>query len=195
MKNVLWYKEPAATWEDALPLGNGHIGAMVFGRVEEERIALNDDTLWSGYPKKKENPDALEYLPKVQKLVMEGNIQEAQALANKHLAGLFTECYLPLGDLKIRTEIHGDVTNFIRDLDIQQGIAAVSFSAGDVRYGREAFVSAPSDAFVMLLSATQPTNYELTMESQLRYNLRVEEQTLYMRGYAPEVAMPSYYEC
>lgn len=195
MKNLLWYKEPAATWEDALPLGNGHIGAMVFGRTVDERIALNDDTLWAGYPKEKTNPDALEYLPKVQQLIMEGDIQKAQEMANLHLAGLYTESYLPLGDLKIRTALIGEASGFIRNLDIQKGIAAVSFNVGDVHYERESFVSTPADAFVMRLSATEPANYELTLESKLRYKVCIEDQILYMHGYAPEEALPSYHEC
>ena len=194
MKNVLWYKKPAVEWEEALPLGNGHIGAMVFGGINEERIALNDDTLWSGYPKKKTNPDAKEYLPKVQQLILEGRIEEAEEMANQHLAGLWTECYLPLGDLKIKTEVNGEAESFIRDLDIQQGIAATSFTVGEVRYLREAFVSAPADALVMLLTATKPTDYELTLESHLRCKLSVVDQILYMRGYAPEQALPSYYD-
>lgn len=195
MKNVLWYKEPAVEWEEALPLGNGNIGAMVFGRTENERIALNDDTLWSGYPKNKHNPDAREYLPKVQEKLLQGRIQEAQELSYKHLAGEWTEAYLPLGDLNIHTELAGDIDEYYRDLNIQTAIATTAFTCRGVSYRREIFVSAPAKALVMRLTASSPMNVDLTLESQLHSALTIQDSTLYMRGRAPEQAMPSYYEC
>ena len=99
MDNKLWYRKPAQYWEEALPVGNGHIGAMVFGGVERERIALNEDTLWSGYPKDKNNPEARLYAREVQRCLKEGRLAEAHQLANAHLLGQWTECYLPFGDL------------------------------------------------------------------------------------------------
>src|SRR5215469_9237419 len=97
----LHYDKPAATWTEALPLGNGRLGAMVFGGVELERLALNEDTLWSGAPSDWNNPHAQEVLPEVRRLIRDGDYTSADRLC-KEMMGPYTQSYLPLGNLTIR---------------------------------------------------------------------------------------------
>src|SRR3954453_5762052 len=99
----LWYRQPAQQWVDALPIGNGRLGAMVFGGVEAERLQLNEDTFWSGGPKPWNNPHALQVLPRVRELVFAGKYQEADQLC-RQMHGPFNESYQPLGDLRLALE-------------------------------------------------------------------------------------------
>src|SRR5690625_390406 len=103
---ILWYQKPANEWTEALPIGNGRLGGMVFGATEQERIQLNEDTVWYGGPRKRENPDAKKNLPKIRELLKEGRISEAEELANLSLSGLpeSQRHYQPLGDLFLRSE-------------------------------------------------------------------------------------------
>src|SRR5690606_35740522 len=101
MRNKLWYRNPAEVWEEALPVGNGRLGAMVFGRVDREHIQLNEDSLWYGGPQDRLNPDAPKYLPKIRELLFNGQIKEAERLAILALTGMpeTQRHYVPLGDL------------------------------------------------------------------------------------------------
>ena len=101
MKKTLWYRSPARHWEEALPIGNGRLGAMVFGGAAEERLALNEETLWSGYPRDTNRPGAAERYAEARSLALAGRLNEAQALIDAELLGGFTQSYLPLGDLRI----------------------------------------------------------------------------------------------
>ena len=101
MKNILFYKKKASAWEEALPVGNGRLGAMVFGNLKTERIALNEDTLWSGYPKDLNKKDASEHLDEIRKAIFDGNRELANKIANEDMHGHWSEAYLPCGDLTI----------------------------------------------------------------------------------------------
>ncbi|MDU5949521.1 MAG: glycoside hydrolase N-terminal domain-containing protein, partial [Paenibacillus macerans] len=96
----LWYKQPASRWEEALPVGNGRIGGMIYGRVKQELIALNEDTLWSGFPRDTQNYDALRHLKRARELIFSGKYKEAEQLVEAKMAGTGTEAYQPLGNLK-----------------------------------------------------------------------------------------------
>ena len=123
---MLYYKRPAKVWTEALPIGNGRLGAMIFGGVELESLQLNEDTLWSGPPGQWDNPGALEVLPRVRELIFQGKYLEADALS-KEMMGPFTQSYLPMGDLWI-TFRHGDLAySYERSLDLSQGIAMYVF--------------------------------------------------------------------
>ena len=125
----LWYTQPAAQWTEALPLGNGRLGAMVFGGVPAERIQLNEDTLWSGHPRDWNNPDAIEYLPVVRRLVLEEEkYVEAGSVCQK-MQGPFNESYLPLGNLRLKLEPAGGVSGYWRELDLDTAIASVFYRA------------------------------------------------------------------
>ncbi|MCU1250854.1 MAG: alpha-L-fucosidase [Edaphobacter sp.] len=125
--HVLWYKQGASKWVDALPIGNGRLGAMVFGGVPQERIALNEDTLWSGYPKDWNNPAAPKSLPRVRKLVLENkNYHGADEECHK-MQGPFNQNYEPLGDLLLDFKHSGDVTGYRRELDLDSAIATTLY--------------------------------------------------------------------
>ena len=165
----LWYLSPAARWTEALPLGNGRIGAMVFGGVEHERIQLNEDSLWSGGPQDADNPKALENLEEVRRLLREGKLAEAQILTIKSMVcrdagsakggGAYHPygSYQTLGDLRFDfTYPEGEISDYTRNLDLETATATVEFTAGGVRFTREIFASAPDEVLVMRFTADKP---------------------------------------
>ena len=119
------FHSPAVYWTEALPIGNGRLGAMVFGGVEKERIAFNEDTLWSGYPKDWNNPGAKDVLPEMRALIEQEKYEEADRLC-KRMMGPFTQVYLPFGDLNLVME-HGDVHGYNRKLDLSTGVVTVIY--------------------------------------------------------------------
>ena len=155
---ILWYQQPAKVWDCALPIGNGRLGAMIFGGVDRERLQLNDDALWDGYPRDRINPKALEALPKVRQLLFDGKNDEATKLAGETMMGIPSRInsYQTLGDLIIETEPVGDVENYCRSLDLDTGIAVVSYKNDFVNHRRETFSSHPLDAIVLHWEADEP---------------------------------------
>jgi len=192
----LQYDKPAAKWTEALPLGNGRIGAMHFGGVERDRFGLNEDTLWSGRPSEVNNARALEALPEVRKLAREGRYAEAD-LKSKEMMGDFSQSFLPFGDLLLDFG-HGDVhRSYRRELDIAEATSTVTYEIGGVRYRREAFVSYPDRVLVVRLEASAPGAIDVRarLDSPLRF--RTESQggnRIAIRGMAPEHVAPSYYD-
>ena len=169
----LWYTRPADIWTEALPVGNGRLGGMVFGGVAEERIALNEATLWSGGPEKASvNPGASQYLPALRKALFAEDYPEADRLARK-MQGPWSESYLPLGDLQIRQEFGGDtaVSAYRRELDIHDAVAKTVYSVNGVAYTREVFASAPDQVLVIRWTSSRPGALALQIgaTSQLRY--------------------------
>jgi hypothetical protein len=141
---LLSYTRAASKWVEALPLGNGRLGAMVFGSIGAERLQLNDDTLWSGGPSEWNNPGAKDALPEIRALLRAGRFLDADRLS-KRLMGPFTQSYLPLGDLVITFD-HGNVGgDYRRTLDLGDAIAGVTYRTGTVRYTREILASHPAD--------------------------------------------------
>lgn len=190
----LTYNRPAKEWTEALPIGNGRIGAMVFGRVEQERLQLNEDTLWSGPPKDWNNPRAKEVLPQVRQLIKEEKYAEADKLT-KEMLGSYTQSYLPFGDLQITFD-HGDITaDYNRRLDLTDGITKTTYRIGDTTYTREIFVSHPDQVIVIHLEASVPgrLSFHASLSSLLRHETGAEENQAIIKGYAPEVVNPSYY--
>ena len=142
----LWYKEPASYWEEALPLGNGRLGAMVWSGTEREKISLNEDTLWSGYPRNHDIPGASESYRQARRLAMEKKYEEAQALLEQNVLGEFTQSYLPLGELTLEmTHPEGEIHNYRRSLDLGKALSRLQYSAGEVAFVREMFISAPQN--------------------------------------------------
>jgi alpha-L-fucosidase 2 len=153
----LFYDAPARAWVEALPLGNGRIGAMAFGGVERERFALNEDTLWSGYPRETNVSDAARHYPAAQQMTREGRQAEAAAYIEAHMLGAYTQSYLPLGDLNLTfSGLSGEAENYERSLSLSDARWAARFTIGGVTYAREAFVSYPDNALVVRLSASAP---------------------------------------
>jgi alpha-L-fucosidase 2 len=192
---TLWYRRPAEQWVEALPLGNGRLGAMVFGRVERERIQLNEDTLWSGGPRDWNNPKAPEVLAEVRRLIADGKYVEADAAA-RGMQGPFTQSYEPLGDLTIAFE-HGDVARaYRRQLDLATAVADVRYHVGDTNFVRESFVSHPDQVLVVRLAADRPGRISFTasLDSLLRASTRHDGDVLKLVGRAPANADPSYHD-
>jgi alpha-L-fucosidase 2 len=156
--NVLFYTHPAREWNQAMPLGNGRLGAMVFGNVNGERIQLNEHSLWMGGPRDTNNPDALKHLAEVRRLLFAGLPVEAYAVAEKHSMGrpFRLESYQSLGDLRLTFEHDGTPTDYRLELDIDSAIARLTYRLGAVRYTREVFASHPAQAIVMRIAADAP---------------------------------------
>src|SRR5271167_1083969 len=153
---LLWYRQPAREWTEALPIGNGRLGAMMFGGLAEERLQLNEDTLWTGCPKKWNNPEAQKYLPIVRRLVMdEEKYVEADA-ACQHMQGPFNESYEPLGNLRIKFAGMEKAEAYRRELDLDTATARVSYRVDGIDYVREAFISAVDRVMVVRLTASAP---------------------------------------
>lgn len=194
----LWYKSPATQWVEALPVGNGHIGAMVFGGVEEELLQLNESTLWSGGPvKTKVNPESPTYLPQIREaLLKEGDYQKANELTKK-MQGLFTESYMPMGDLRIKQNFNGAKPSaYYRDLDIETATSTTKFTVDGVQYSREVFTSAPDNILIVRLSASRPgaLSFDVSASSQLKFSTESSEaKELIVNGKAPSHVNPNYY--
>jgi alpha-L-fucosidase 2 len=156
--HVLFYTHPAREWNQALPLGNGRLGAMVFGNVNSERIQLNENTLWMGGARDTNNPDALKHLEEVRRLLFAGLPVDAYAVAERYSMGtpFRLESYQTLGDLRLTFEHEGTPTDYRFELDIDAAIARLSYTLGGVRYTREVFASHPAQAIVMRLEADAP---------------------------------------
>jgi alpha-L-fucosidase 2 len=165
---TLWYRQPARHWVEALPVGNGRLGAMVFGGVTEERLQLNEITLWSGGPQDADSPEALVALPKIREMLFAGKYREAQELADRTLiakgagsgrgrgANDSYGSYQTLGDLKLTVTGHESATQYRRELDLDTAIARVEYVVGTARCTREAFASHPDRALVVRLACSPP---------------------------------------
>ncbi|OQP44101.1 alpha-L-fucosidase [Niastella koreensis] len=194
----LWYNKPAEAWVEALPVGNGHIGGMIFGRVEEELIQLNESTLYSGGPVKQSiNPDAFQYLAPIREaLLKEQDYSKANELAKK-MQGYFTESYLPLGDLLLKQSFNGRTPSaYQRRLDLQTAIATTRFTVDGVEYTREVFCSAPANVMVIRIRAGVPGAIDLSvaLNSPLHYTISAKANNeVIMSGKAPAHVDPSYY--
>lgn len=191
----LWYKQPARNWNEALPIGNGRIGAMVFGRAEEELIQLNEETLWSGGPvNNNPNPGSAKYLPEIRKALANEDYKTAEELTQK-MQGLFTSSYEPLGDLVIKQQFSGPTSNYKRELDISNALSLTSFTADGVEFTREMFISAPDQVMLLKLKANKKgaLNFTALTQSPLTYNNSSGGQNeLIMKGQAPSHTDPSY---
>ncbi len=144
----LTYSGPAESFTEALPVGNGSLGAMVYGGAPSETLKLNHDTLWSGGPKDFTNPAAREHLPEVRGLLFAGKFGEAEELC-KQMQGPFTQSLLPMATVHLDLAHGPDVSDYTRGLSLDEAISFVDYKAGDVHYRRELFVSHPADAIVM----------------------------------------------
>ena len=198
--DFLWYNKPATVFEDALPLGNGRIGAMVYGGVEKERISLNEATLWTGYPVDPNmNPAAKNYLPLIREALFAEEYKKADSLT-RFIQGKFSSSYAPLGNLIIDFGIK-EASNYKRRLDLNTGIHQVSFDADATYYTRETFVSHPDQVLMMKLksSGKNKMNISLSLNSLLNHKVEAElgafllfKNKLQMKGIAPSVAEPNY---
>ena len=154
----LWYRKPATTWVEAIPIGNGRLGAMVFGGVATERLQLNEETLWDGYARDVSNPASLPALPKIRSLLFESKFEEAVALADKSMMGIphFVRSYQPLGDLLFEFPGATTASDYRRDLDLETGVTSVQYRREDATFTRTVFASTPHDLIVVRLTCDKP---------------------------------------
>ncbi|MFC0773088.1 glycoside hydrolase family 95 protein [Terrimonas alba] len=185
----LWYNKPATVWEEALPLGNGKTGAMVFGGVEEERFQLNDNTLWSGAPNPGNAPEGPSVLSQIRQQVFEGNYDSAATLWRK-LHGPYSARYLPMADLWLNFPIKDTVTtSYYRDLDIDNATAVVKYTIAGVTYRRETFISYPDKIMIVRITADKKAalDFSVGITSKLKNTTKTTANDyLVLRGKAPK---------
>ncbi|MEO7310100.1 MAG: glycoside hydrolase family 95 protein [Chitinophagaceae bacterium] len=193
---TLWYKQPATAWTEALPVGNGRLGAMIFGGVADELIQLNEATLWSGGPVKHNiNPTAFDHLAEVRDALFKGDYAAGSQLAKK-MQGPYSESFLPLADLRIKQQLPGSTpTAFYRGLDIENAVAITKFTVDGVDYTREVFASAPDQVIVIKITSSKTKALKMTVGtgSQLHFTNRViDNSEIALSGKAPTHVTPSY---
>ena len=173
--NKLWYLEPAANWMEALPIGNGKLGAMVFGGVEQEKLQLNEESVWAGPPIPENRVGAYKSVEKARELIFQGDYAEANKLVQDDVMGprIAPRSYQTLGDLILNFELKGTPSNYRRELDINNAIAKTSFTADGVNYTREYFSSAIDDAIVVVITADRPKSISLELEMQRKADFEV----------------------
>ncbi|MCZ8519529.1 MULTISPECIES: glycoside hydrolase family 95 protein [Paenibacillus] len=167
----LWYEKPARAWTEALPVGNGRLGAMVFGKVNQERLQINEDSVWYGGPLNGDNPDGRKYLPEVRRLLLKGKQLEAEEAAQMGLMSIPKSMrpYQPLGDLHIYHDGEKKmISNYYRDLDIEEGIAHVGYCLNEVRHEREVFSSAVDGVLVVRITCGPEAKLNLRMNVSRR---------------------------
>ncbi len=153
---TLWYRQPASEWVEALPVGNGRLGAMVFGGTASERIQLNEDTVWSGGGTRPLIPASIAgELPEIRQLFFDGKYREGEARAANTMLAVPDAggSYQTLGELTLDSNVHGDAVDYRRSLDLDSGIALTTYTVDGVRYRREVFASAPDQAIVVRVAA------------------------------------------
>jgi alpha-L-fucosidase 2 len=185
--NQLWYDKPAAKWEEALPVGNGRLGAMVFGGLATERLQLNEGTLWAGGPYDPVNPEARAALPEARRLIAEGRYKEADALLSAKVMArpLHQMPYQTVGDLLLAFPETGAPADYRRELDLDTATASVSYTHEGVRFTREVFASAPDNVIAVRLTADKPGRISLvaSMKTPMAATVTTAEGgTLVMRG-------------
>ncbi|NLI60125.1 MAG: glycoside hydrolase family 95 protein [Clostridiales bacterium] len=194
----LWYQQPAGKWVEALPIGNGRIGAMVFSIPDQDVFMLNEDTLWSGYPRDTNVGNAGDYYPKAIDLVMEKGYKEAQQLIENHMLGAYTQSYMPLGDLKLDFyDIDRDeVTEYRRELNLSEALVTTEFIHKSIHYKRETFISHPDECMLIKLTASQPSSISFTasFHSKLRHRVSAQDNTITVDGICPSHVDPDYIE-
>ncbi|MBN2153249.1 MAG: glycoside hydrolase family 95 protein [Candidatus Lokiarchaeota archaeon] len=195
---VLWYKQPANVWTEALPVGNGRLGGMIFGHVDEDCIQLNECTFWSGHPYDKSNLKLKDYLPVARKLVFEGKLAEAEKVIEEHMGGPRTQSYQPLGYLFIEPAAKGTPSDYQRYLDVSTAVAGVEYAVDGVRHSREAFVSAPDNVMAITITCSKANGlaFKARLDSEHPITTRGAGSGLgtliAARGQAPDNVVPNY---
>lgn len=185
--DTLFYTSPARAWTQALPIGNGHLGAMIFGGTTKERLSLNHDELWTGYPKDTIKIGAPESFKKAQALALEGRLLEAQKEVEENFDSVWSQAYLPLGDLDIEYSIKGRISNYKRSLSLSDSVSEVEFECGGVKFKRDFFASYPAGLICGRLTCSEKTDITLALSSLLRSNSFVDAENgiIYLEGECP----------
>lgn len=182
---VEWYRQPASEWLQGMPLGNGMIGAMVFGGIGQERIALNESSFWSGRPHNYDGTNAYQYFGQIRDLVFADKFQEAEKMANAHFWGIpkAQEAYQPIGDLLLSFD-STNAADYRRELDMETGVATVRYRENDAVITRQTFVSWPDRVLVVRISSDKPNqlNFGVQFNSHYLQTVSAESNRLVMNG-------------
>lgn len=183
---ALWYSKPAEQWVEALPVGNSRMGAMIFGGVERERIQLNDETFWAGSPHNNNNPEGIKHLDEIRRLIFDGKEKEAEKLIDRYyMTPHHGMCYLTLGSLYINSAKDGEVTDYVRSLDISKSVSEVRYKIGDVTYRRETIASLPDGVIMVSLTADRSKALNISLEYETP-----EGGTVKMNGKGMDITVP-----
>jgi alpha-L-fucosidase 2 len=160
----LWYNQPAGQWVEAMPIGNGRLGAMVFGNPSQERIQLNENTIWAGQPYRNDNPEARKALPEVRQLIFEGKVREAQNLVNRTFIARNSQGmpYQTAGNLILAFPGHENFSNYYRELNIETAVTGIRYDVNGVTYTRELFASFPEQVIICRITANRPGQIHFT---------------------------------
>lgn len=181
----LWYKQPAKTWVEALPLGNSHMGVMVYGSTSIEELQLNEETVWGGGPYRNDNPKALSSLSKVRELIFEGKTKEAQSMIDANFRTPQSGMpYQTIGSLMLHFPRHENATDYYRDLDLSRAVATTRYKIDGTTYTREVFASFTSPVIIVHLSADRPSslNFSADYKSPLKYTTERKGKVLLLKA-------------
>lgn len=189
----LWYRQPAENFDQALPIGNGRIGGMVYGRISEDIIGLNEDSVWSGGPRNRNNPNSLEALPKVRELLLNDQSIEAEKLTMDTMVGVTPNCrhYMPLADMRFSFSYEGmndeAPSDYVRGLSMSEATADVSYTINGVKYTRTIFVSAPDQVMCVKFTASEPghISFKVCLDGRDDYyddNRPMDTNTIFLTG-------------
>ena len=186
-KMKMWYDKPATLWNEALPVGNGRLGAMIYGTPASEKIQLNEETFWSGGPSNNNNPKALNALPEIRNLIFNGNYSEAESMINNNVTAttLHGSMYQVIGNLNLAFAGHNNYSNYYRELDLEDAIFTTTYDVEGVTYKREVFSSQPDQVIVVRLSASEAEklNFSAYFNGSLSKTITaIDANTLEMTG-------------
>lgn len=185
--NLLWYRQEARTWNEALPLGNGRLGAMVYGGASHERICLNEDTLWSGYPMYYANNGAAESYRRALALVMQGNNEQAQKEIEQNFEELWSQAYMPLGDIDLYMVNPGEISDYRRALDLSTGLHRTEYKVNGISFAREIFISEPDQVLVMRLMAdrAKSLSFNISLSPAMNASVTMTDNAAAIFGNCP----------
>ncbi len=191
---ILYMDSPAASWYEAIPIGNGRLGGMVYGGVTRDTIRTNDDTFWSGEPRDLQRPGTYKVLPEIRRLLLEEKNQEAQKIIDANMLGPWNQNYMPLADILLEWQGDGEISDYRRVLDLSRGVVTVSYVQNGVKYKRELFASYPDQAIVMNVTADKKhaLAFSAGLSSQIVNSVRVEDNQVVISGKAPYHTDPNY---
>ncbi|MBQ8546388.1 MAG: glycoside hydrolase family 95 protein [Clostridia bacterium] len=192
MEKLLKYNAPATIFEEALPIGNGSLGAMIYADTELDKIPLNHDTLWSGKPEQYIVEGAKESFQRAQKLVEEGKYHDAQVELEENFTGMWLNSYLMLGELYIKYKNQGEVTSYQRTLDLENSIVTVSYLQNGIKFEREYFISYPDNCMMIKLKSSSPASYEIYGGHVGKSHTTAGDSVLYFTFESPTTIGPEY---
>ena len=192
MEKLLRYNAPATIFEEALPIGNGSLGAMIYADPDFDKIPINHDTLWSGKPGHNSNPNAKASLERAQALIKEGKYYEAQKDLEKNFTSMWLNSYLMLGELYIKSTLGGKCENYNRSLDMEKSLVKASYTQNGVKIEREYFVSYPDNCMMINLKSSKPTSYEISGSHIGKSHTTAGDKILYFTFEAPTTIGPEY---